>query len=118
MWNEWGKASDVSAVQYDRVAVPELFGLSSIAEKLTSILLGLFVIIGLGLLYRYAPHRSQAQFKWISWGAVMATMLWMVVSMLHSPSVNAAPMWPIRSAGNISLRLHSRPSHPSSHPFP
>jgi membrane protein len=64
------------------------FGLSSIAEKLTSILrwplLGLFVIIGLGLLYRYAPHRSQAQFTWVSWGAVMATILWMAISMLFS----------------------------------
>jgi membrane protein len=64
------------------------FGLSSIAEKLSSILrwplLGLFVIMGLGLLYRYAPHRSQAQFKWVSWGAVTATLLWMVVSMLFS----------------------------------
>ena len=66
----------------------KFFGLSIIAEKLTIILrwplLGLFVIMGLGLLYRYAPHRSQPQFKWVSWGAVLATILWMVVSMLFS----------------------------------
>lgn len=64
------------------------FGLSIIGEKLTRILrwplLGIFVIFGLGLLYRYAPYRSHAQFKWVSWGAVIATILWMVVSMLFS----------------------------------
>mgnify|MGYP001117751920 CR=1 FL=1 len=69
-------------------AVLNIFGLSSVAEKLTSLLrwplLGLFVVMGLGLLYRYAPYRSRPQLKWLSWGAVMATVLWMVVSILFS----------------------------------
>jgi len=69
-------------------AVLNIFGLSSVAEKLTSFLrwplLGLFVVMGLGLLYRYAPYRSRPKFKWLSWGAVVATILWMVVSMLFS----------------------------------
>ncbi|MBM9606058.1 YihY/virulence factor BrkB family protein [Desulfopila inferna] len=63
-------------------------GLSGMAGTLTSILrwplLAFFVIMGLGLLYRYAPHRNQAQFKWINWGAIIATLLWIAVSILFS----------------------------------
>lgn len=66
----------------------KILGLSSIAAILTGILrwplLAIFVIIGLGLLYRFAPDRGKAKFRWVNWGAVIAAILWLIVSMLFS----------------------------------
>ena len=41
-------------------------------------------IVGLGLLYRFAPSRDQPQWRWVSWGAVLATVLWLVASIAFS----------------------------------
>jgi membrane protein len=38
----------------------------------------------LGVLYRYAPNRDEPQWKWVSWGSVAATVLWIAVSLLFS----------------------------------
>ena len=38
------------------------------------------VILALGVLYRWAPDREPAKFRWLSVGAVVATGLWVVVS--------------------------------------
>jgi membrane protein len=38
------------------------------------------VMLGLAALYRYAPDRDKAQWRWVSQGAVMGTILWMVAS--------------------------------------
>jgi membrane protein len=63
-------------------------GLRDTAGILVSILrwplLTICVILAVGLLYRYAPHRNQPQFRWVSWGAVIATVLWIVASILFS----------------------------------
>jgi membrane protein len=42
----------------------------------------LFVIIALGLMlvYRYGPSRSQPQWRWISWGSAFAAIAWVAVS--------------------------------------
>jgi membrane protein len=37
-------------------------------------------ITGLAVLYRYAPDRRQPRWRWASWGAVLATVLWVAVS--------------------------------------
>ena len=47
------------------------------------ILTGL-VIVGLAVLYRYGPSRNLARWNWVSWGAVAATILWVVASLLFS----------------------------------
>ncbi|MBE0596358.1 MAG: YihY/virulence factor BrkB family protein [Desulfuromonadales bacterium] len=66
----------------DRLPLPELLqGVLSFARWP---LLGLLVIAALALLYRYAPSRDQPQWKWVSWGAVAATGLWLVLSALFS----------------------------------
>ncbi len=44
-----------------------------------SLLLFLFMG-GLAVVYRYAPDRKRARFTWVSWGAVIATVLWIVAS--------------------------------------
>ena len=41
-------------------------------------------IFGLGVLYRVAPDRQDAQWRWVTPGAVMATVLWVLVSVAFS----------------------------------
>ena len=47
-------------------------------------LLAVCAIIGVGVLYRYGPSRDQAQWRWISWGSVIATLIWLAGSFLFS----------------------------------
>jgi membrane protein len=42
--------------------------------------LGVLMIMGLAVLYRLAPDRDDPQWRWVSWGAVLATVLWLVGS--------------------------------------
>lgn len=51
-------------------------------------LLGLFVMAGLAVLYRYAPDREKAEWKWISPGAVLAVVVLLVASIGFSVYVN------------------------------
>lgn len=44
------------------------------------VLLALVFMSGLALLYRFAPDRSYATWQWLSWGAVVATVLWIIAS--------------------------------------
>lgn len=46
--------------------------------------LALGMLIGLAVLYRYAPDRDNPRWQWVSWGAVAATGLWLVASILFS----------------------------------
>jgi membrane protein len=43
-------------------------------------LLIVLVMLGLAVLYRYAPDRDRPQWRWISPGAITATLLWIVAS--------------------------------------
>jgi membrane protein len=43
-------------------------------------LLIVLVMLGLALLYRFAPDRDKPQWRWVSAGAVAATILWIVGS--------------------------------------
>ena len=43
-----------------------------------------FVMATLMVLYRYAPHRENARWEWITPGAVIATLLWVIVSLLFT----------------------------------
>ncbi len=38
------------------------------------------VIIGLAFFYHFGPNRSRTAFQWFSWGAVVATALWLLVT--------------------------------------
>lgn len=64
------------------------FGVSTTAEVVLGIarwpVLLVTVMLGLGLLYRYGPSRKVAKWRWISWGSVMAALLWVAASMLFS----------------------------------
>lgn len=62
--------------------------LPSALEKLLGF--GLWFIVGgafilaLAVLYRYAPSRAKPRWRWVSWGAIVATMLWLAGSVLFS----------------------------------
>jgi len=43
-------------------------------------LLIVVVMLGLAVLYRYAPDRDEPQWRWVSPGAFVATLLWLVAS--------------------------------------
>jgi membrane protein len=42
------------------------------------------LILGLAVLYRYGPSRDQPRWRWISWGSVSASVVWLAASMLFS----------------------------------
>jgi membrane protein len=47
-------------------------------------LLAIAVIFALAVLYRFGPSREKPRWIWVSWGAVLATVLWLAVSILFS----------------------------------
>jgi membrane protein len=47
-------------------------------------LLIVLVLFALAFLYRYAPSREEPKWRWVSWGAVTAALLWIVGSVLFS----------------------------------
>lgn len=63
-------------------------GLGSVARVAMNLLrwplLFLAMITGLAVLYRLAPNRAGSQWRWVSWGAVLATTGWVVASILFS----------------------------------
>ena len=65
-------------------AVLGTLGLGSLGETLIRILrwplLALAAMIGLAILYRFAPSRDTPRWRWVSWGAAIATVLWVVGS--------------------------------------
>jgi membrane protein len=51
-------------------------------------LLAVVVMFALAVLYRYGPSRDRPRWNWVSWGAVVATVLWLVASILFSVYVS------------------------------
>lgn len=47
-------------------------------------LLAAVMVVALAVLYRYAPARAAAQWRWVLLGAAAATLLWLVASALFS----------------------------------
>lgn len=71
------------------VALPAaiaFLGLSSFAELLIAVgqvlLLAVLMIFGLAVVYRFGPSRHEPKWRWASAGAVLATVLWIVGSVL------------------------------------
>jgi membrane protein len=42
------------------------------------------MMVGLAIAYRYGPCRKEPRWRWVSWGAVLATLLWILGSVLFS----------------------------------
>lgn len=48
------------------------------------VLLALGMVVGLGVVYRYAPDRDEPKWRWVNPGAVIGTALWLIASALFS----------------------------------
>ncbi len=63
-------------------------GLESVTETAVLVLrwpaLGMIVLVGLAVLYRYAPSRREPRWEWVSVGSACATVLWLAGSALLS----------------------------------
>jgi membrane protein len=46
--------------------------------------LWVFAVIGLAFVYRYAPARQPARWRWVTWGSAIAATLWLVASALFA----------------------------------
>lgn len=48
------------------------------------VLLWVFAVVGLAFLYRFAPAREPARWRWLTWGSAIAAALWLAMSALFA----------------------------------
>lgn len=69
-------------------AVANLLGISGPIATAVSLLrwplLLVAVLVALAVAYRYGPSRDEPKWRWVSWGAGVATVLWLIGSVLFS----------------------------------
>ena len=65
-------------------AVIDLFPLPQSWKNIISYvrwpILALLMMVALAAIYRYAPSRNEPRWRWVSWGAVIATLIWIAGS--------------------------------------
>lgn len=44
-------------------------------------------MLGLAVVYRYAPLRERARWRWVTWGSSIASLLWLLASALFAEYV-------------------------------
>jgi membrane protein len=73
------------------VALPALLkaiGLNWLVEMAVSLVrwpvLALLAVLGFAVVYRYGPSRAQPRWRWVSWGAAIAVVIWLIGSALFS----------------------------------
>jgi membrane protein len=69
-------------------AILGLLGLDAVARWSVALLrwplLAAVVMFALAMIYRYAPNRTRPRWRWTSPGAVIATVIWLIASILFS----------------------------------
>lgn len=67
-------------------------GLSASVQSAVEIgkwpLLAVLVMVALAVLYKHATDRTRPRLRWVTWGAVVATVLWLIGSALFTLYVN------------------------------
>ena len=63
----------------DFLVLPE-----ALADLTTTMELGLCIMAVLAVFYRYGPSRDEPRWRWVSWGAVLAAVLWILGSIAFS----------------------------------
>lgn len=43
-----------------------------------------FIALSTGIIYRYGPSREDARWRWVTWGSIVASVIWIAASMLFS----------------------------------
>lgn len=76
------------------VAVPLLLEVAPLGRSATIavlvfrwVLLWVFAVLGLSIAYRYAPDRQRAQWRWVTWGSVVAATVWLLGSLAFAAYV-------------------------------
>jgi membrane protein len=64
------------------LGLPDVF--HTIIEWGRWLLLGVIIVFCISAIYRYAPVKKHPRTKWINWGAIVATVLWLIGSWLFS----------------------------------
>jgi membrane protein len=59
------------------------------AGVLRWVLLAVLVVAALAVLYRFAPNRDEPRWTWVSWGSIIATVLWILASVGFSIYANS-----------------------------
>lgn len=60
-----------------------------LADAVQWVLLWFFTSVALAVVYRYAPARTPARWRWVSWGSTIAATLWLAMSALFAVYVGA-----------------------------
>jgi membrane protein len=55
-------------------------GVRTVVPLLVWLALAVLMAVVLAVLYRFAPDRKEARWRWLSWGATTATVLWLATS--------------------------------------
>lgn len=63
---------------------PGLSWIGVLVDWLRWPVMGLFAMAGLATLYRFGPSRRNAKWRWVSLGAVVATLIWVLASLAFS----------------------------------
>jgi len=73
------------------VVVPAFLGNLGLPDLIVTLvewgrwpLLAVLTMMGLAVLYRYGPSREDPEWRWVSWGSVVATILWIIGSVAFS----------------------------------
>jgi membrane protein len=68
--------------------VLKFVGSATTTERLVGILrwpiLLVTLVVSLAFVYRYGPSRRDARWRWVTWGSIVAALLWIAASMLFS----------------------------------
>ncbi|RKS56080.1 membrane protein [Gillisia mitskevichiae] len=48
------------------------------------VLLGIILVLTLSMVYKFAPSRRSPRLRWVSWGALLGSLVWLAGSMLFS----------------------------------
>ncbi|HVL99876.1 MAG TPA: YihY/virulence factor BrkB family protein [Egibacteraceae bacterium] len=70
----------------DRLGLPQ--GLHIAVQVMQWVVLAAVMVGSLAVVYKYGPGRDHAQFRWVTPGAVIATVLWLIGSALFTLYVN------------------------------
>ena len=73
-------------VVIDQLNLPAI--ITTAAQLGRWLILLLIILVSVSLVYRYAPDRARPKFKWVSWGAAIATFLWLIGSWAFSAYVS------------------------------
>ena len=63
-------------------------GLATTTERLLAFLrwpiLLVTIVVSLAFIYRYGPSRTDARWRWVTWGSILGALLWIAASVLFS----------------------------------